>query len=143
MATRGRPTFAPTENQRGQVEAMKAYGISEEAISDKLGITRNTLRKHFKNELRTGRTTANSIVGEFLFATITGKNGFKDDPARVTAAIFWAKTQMGWKQTNVHQHEGTEDGPPIKVSLVRERIRSKLARLAPPIGAAEDPGESQ
>ncbi len=140
MASRGRP-FEPTEKQRGQVEAMHAYGIPEQAIADKLEISRHTLRKYFETELKTGATTANAAVGEFLFGAITGKT-VKDERARVTAAIFWAKTRMNWKETSVHQHEGA-DGGPIEVSTVRERIARRIARLSAEGTTSEDPEESE
>jgi hypothetical protein len=28
-----------------------------------------------------------------------------------TAAIFWAKTQMGWKETSAHEFTGKDGGP--------------------------------
>jgi hypothetical protein len=124
MATRSRPAFVPTEKQRGQVEAMAGYGIPEQAIADKFGIAKNTLRKHFEAELKTGATTANSIVGEFLFATISGKNDFKDNPGRIAAAMFWAKTRMGWKETAVIEHKD------LDASNARERVARRLDRIA-------------
>jgi hypothetical protein len=65
-----------------------------------------------------------------------------DGRARVAAAIFFAKTQMGWKETSVHQHEGTNGGP-IEVSTVRERIDRRIARLAAAIAANQDPEGSE
>lgn len=34
-----------------------------------------------------------------------------DGPQSVTAAIFWAKTRMGWKETVLNEHAGPEGGP--------------------------------
>jgi hypothetical protein len=56
-----------------------------------------TLRKYFREEIRVGATKANTQVAEFLFSTITGvtvpdRPPITDDRARVTAAIFWART---------------------------------------------------
>jgi hypothetical protein len=58
-------------------------------------------------ELDTGATRANSKVADFLFYGIcggTGKPAFKDERARVTAAIFWMKTRGGWSETSTHKH---------------------------------------
>ena len=54
---------------------------------------------HCGTELDTGATRANSKVADFLFYGIcggTGKPAFRDERARVTAAIFWMKTRGGW-----------------------------------------------
>jgi hypothetical protein len=116
MATRGRPVFQPTEKHRGQVEAMARYGVPQLEIARTIGISLPALHKHFREELDTGSTKANAQVGEFIFSTIigaqiAGRQPVTDGRARVTAAIFWAKTRMGWKETV--RHEGTKDGPPI------------------------------
>jgi hypothetical protein len=144
---RGRPVFEPTERQRGQVEAMARYGINHEEAARALGITKPTLLKHFKEELETGATKAKVQVGEFIFSTIIGmpipnRPPVTDGRARVAAAIFFAKTQMGWKETTVHQHEGKDSGP-IEVSSVRERIDRRIARLAAAIAATEGPEGSE
>ena len=71
---------------------MAAYGIPEADIARVLGVSKPTLRKHCGTELDTGATRANSKVADFLFYGIcggTGKPAFKDERARVTAAIFW------------------------------------------------------
>ena len=78
MATRGRPAFQPTDEQRKNVEVMASLGIPEENIrllvrnrSD-TPISRNSLRKHFKKELEIGATKLNARVGNFMVATIFG-----------------------------------------------------------------------
>ena len=81
---------------------MAAYGIPEADIARVLGVSKPTLRKHCGTELDTGATRANSKVADFLFYGIcggTGKPAFKDERARVTAAIFWMKTRGGWSET--------------------------------------------
>ena len=99
MAKRGQPPFQPTDRQRGQVEAMARYGIPEAEISRAVEISEPTLRKHFRGKLDTGLTKANAQVGEFIFSTIIGvpipgRPQVTDERARVTAALFWAKTRM-------------------------------------------------
>ena len=147
MAKLGRPPFQPSDKQRGQVEAMVRYGIPVVEIARTLGITKPTLFKHFREELDTGITKANAQVGEFIFSTIVGltipgRPPVTDERARVTAAIFWAKTRMGWKETVINQHEGPHGGP-IEVSSVRERIARRIARLAVENAASGDPEKSE
>src|SRR5215470_13813226 len=66
MATRGRPGFQPTNEQRVNVEIMVGLGIPEADIClivrdrrDK-PICRTTLRRHFEKELQTGATKLNA-----------------------------------------------------------------------------------
>src|ERR1700757_3375391 len=100
MAKRGQPAFQPTDHHRGQVEAMARYGIPHTEIARVIGISPPTLTKHFADELEIGATKANAQVGEFIFSTIIGvpipgRPPVTNDQARMTAAVFWAKTRMG------------------------------------------------
>src|SRR5215831_13414972 len=58
-------------------------------------------------------------------STIMG-DSVKSDHARITVAIFWAKTRMGWKETTVLEHK---DGDAEEQSL-RDSIDSKFDRVA-------------
>src|ERR1700720_2028895 len=116
-----RPVWTPTDAQRRQAETMAAYGIPEADIARVLGVSKPTLRKHCGTELDTGATRANSKVADFLFYGIcggTGKPAFKDERARVTAAIFWMKTRGGWSETSTHKHTGVANGDPIWPSML-------------------------
>ena len=99
---RGPPPFKPTDDERKMVEQMTAVGIPQESqclvIRD--GIDDKTLRKHFRRELDTAKTKANAKVGGMLFNKIMNGD--------MTAAIFWAKTQMNWKETNVQENTGEQ-----------------------------------
>jgi hypothetical protein len=57
---------------------------------------------------------------------------FKDERARVTAAIFWMKTRGGWSETTTHKHTGAANGNPIEVEVVsvRERLTRRIVRIA-------------
>ena len=108
-----RPVWTPTDVQRRQAETMAAYGIPEVDIARVLGVSKPTLRKHCGTELD------------------TGKPAFKDERARVTAAIFWMKTRGRWSETSTHRHTGVANGDPIEVEVVtvRERTR-RIVRIA-------------
>ena len=83
----------PTEITRKQVEALAGYGIPEADISRVIGISENTLRKHYAGELSSGHVRANAAVAQNLFkiATGTGREA-------VTASIFWLKVRAGWSE---------------------------------------------
>jgi hypothetical protein len=89
----------PTEATRSQVDAMAGYGVPEHSISAVLKINPKTLRKHYRDELDTAHIRANSAVAQSLFRKAIG-----DGPQSVTAAIFWAKTRMGWKDRDAAEY---------------------------------------
>jgi hypothetical protein len=91
-----KPRFRPTEDEYKVVETMAAIGIPQDDIASVIrgGIATTTLRKHFRKTLDTAMTKANAMVGGALYnKAINGD---------VTAQIFWCKTRMGWKETNVN-----------------------------------------
>ena len=91
----GRKPFNPTDDERKMVSQMAAVGIPHEQIAavTRDGIDADTLKKYFTNELREARIKANAKIGASLYnRAINGDT---------TAAIFWAKTQMGWRTTDV------------------------------------------
>ena len=94
--TAGRPEFEPTPEERKQAEAMAGYGVPHDNIAALIrgGIDSDTLKKHFKQELAQGKAKANAKVGQTLFQKATAGD--------TTAAIWWSKTQMGWKETISH-----------------------------------------
>ena len=82
------------------VEQMSAVGIPQDSIARVLrdGIDEKTLRKHFRQELDTAATKANAKVAGTLYnKALSGDT---------TAAIWWSKTRMGWKETQVSEHTG-------------------------------------
>lgn len=87
----------PTDEQRKVVKAMAGYGMKQSDICSVIGISENTLRKHYINELGSGGAEANAKVAESLYRqAITGNT---------TAAIFWAKARMNWSEKNVVAQE--------------------------------------
>ena len=98
-------SFEPTDEHRRQVESLAGFGVPEEDIATLIinkntggHIARETLRKHFKTELQTGHIKANAKVAESLYKQATDGN--------TTAAIWWSKTRMGWKEIQGVEHSG-------------------------------------
>jgi hypothetical protein len=46
----------------------------------------------------------------------------------MTAAIFYAKTQMGWKETVVNE-QANKDGKPFLVDDARQRLIDEVDRV--------------
>lgn len=110
----GRPEFKPTDAERKQVEALSGYGlpIDQIAVLVRDGIHVETLRKHFATELVSGKSKANAQVGKTLFQKVMAGD--------TTAAIWWSKTQMRWKETQKHELTGA-DGAPLEFAKI-ERV---------------------
>lgn len=92
----------PTSETRAQVVALSTYGIRQEDIASYIGIDDKTLRKYYRVELDQGATDAHAKVGKFLFHNASGltlKEGATHADC-VRAAMFWAKTRMGWRESS-------------------------------------------
>ena len=108
---------------------MTAYGILQDDIAAALKMSDDTLRKFYADEIRIGATMANAKVAKNLFVHATGTG-----PGAVTAAIFWAKTRMGWRETN-HTEITGKDGGPIALTDLSKLTDEQLAALEPVLRA--------
>ncbi len=93
----GQPKHKPTDAQRKTVETLSGFGIPQLDIAREIGINDETLRKWYRNELDGGITKANAQIAQSLYNKATGGD--------TTAMIWWTKSRMGWKETNVTQVE--------------------------------------
>jgi hypothetical protein len=113
----GRKAFEPTPAERKQVEALSGYGLPIEQIAVLVrdGIHIDTLRAHFTNELHSGKAKANAQVGKTLFQKVMAGD--------TTAAIWWSKTQMRWKETQHHEHSSPDGtmSPPTVIQIVAKQ----------------------
>lgn len=111
---RGKPPFAPTQEQREQVMLMVGYGMTYREIATLIknpatghAISVNTLQKHFQTELAEGEAFVKArVIGNLV------RRATKDHPSAVTAAIWYTKARCGWKSTDrfEHHHEGATTG---------------------------------
>ncbi len=88
---RGRPTFKPTGKLREQVITFSSNGLPHIQIAQIIGCAPKTLRKHFRDELNTGKIQANAKVAGALYQSALEGN--------VKAQSFWLKTVGGWQET--------------------------------------------
>jgi len=114
-----RPSYEPSAKDRMMVGVMVAGGIDQAAISAVLGISRPTLRKHFRHEIDSASTAANAAVVASLYRmATTGRN--------VAAAIYWTKARMGWRERLIVQGDGDAFGFSTVVNVLEQR-RKELA----------------
>lgn len=112
------PPHTPTVESRAQVSALYSYGITQEEIARFLNIDPKTLRLYYRDELDSAHVKANAAVGRFLFQNASGQtlgSGATHSDC-VRAAMFWAKTRMGWRETQNVDH--TTGGEPMQPSVI-------------------------
>jgi hypothetical protein len=125
-----RPEYVPTDAQRSLVESASAFGITQAEIATHLKISEPTLRKHFRDELSSGKFKVDMTAGK----TVAELMKSKDERVRLDAAKYYTARRMGWKETNVNAQVG-KDGGPIEtkdvsaIDVIRARIASATARL--------------
>ena len=106
-----RPKFTPTVEQRKQVKALAAYGISQDEIAKYIDVAPKTLRKHFRRELELGIIDAKARIANKLYQIATTGNG------NVAALIFLAKTRLGWREQGPSA-SGPTTPPPLIINMV-------------------------
>ena len=116
--------FQPTDEQRKNVKILAALGIPQSAICAIVRdhkdrpIDEKTLRKHFRKEIETGAAELNAQIGNFMVATILGKepaSGVKpitDEKIRGSFTDLYVRSRLGWTQT-VRNEIANADGKPF------------------------------
>lgn len=140
--TRGKPAFEPTAVDRTMVETVAGFGLVYRDIcllivNPQTGkpISEPTLRARFKAELAVGAVKANANVVKSLYTQATKGN--------VTAAIWWTKCRMGWKET-VRTELAGKNGGPIQHHVDLSRLTdAQLATLEEILGAGAAAGSGQ
>lgn len=120
----GRPVHKPTSRRRGEVSALTSYGVPQDEIARHLGIDAKTLRKHYRDELDCGALRRNQQVAKFLFENATGKT-IKDGASHsdcVRAAIFWAKTRMGFRESSQLDHTSSDGSMNAPTRIIIEGV---------------------
>jgi len=108
----------PTDKTRAEIVALRSYGVPIKEVAAYIGIDDKTLYKYYRDELENSAIKANANVGKFLYQAASGQalaTGATHSDC-VRAAMFWAKTRMGWKETNV-QEVKMADEPIAKVTI--------------------------
>jgi Homeodomain-like domain len=83
----GQPPHVPSEERRQHVAVLRANGVPVRIIAEMLGISHQTLRTHYKPELRNGFEKVKAAIGVSLVRAAIGGN--------MHAAKFWLQTRGG------------------------------------------------
>ena len=115
----GRPPKTLNDEQRAQVEALAAY-LSQEQIADYFGIGKTTWfammqrDEDISERYKRGKAKAIAVVAQGLLQQ--ARNGDK------AAAMFYLKTQAGWRETNQIDHTSS-DGTMTPSSIERVIVK--------------------
>lgn len=121
----GRKPKGLTPEQIGQVEGLASV-LSMDQLADYFGIARSTFQEMCAREpeisgmYKRGRSKAVGAVAQGLLQR--ARDG---DTA---SAIFYLKTQAGWRETSVTEHTG-KDGGPIQTEVTSDAAFAQLASL--------------
>lgn len=131
MAKPGRPPHEATDERRAMVGALKAFGVPDVEIAKYIGIHIETLMKHYRAELDHSALERNAKVAGFLYHAASGK-ALADGASYsdcLRSAMFWAKTRMGWRETN-HLDHTSSDGSMTPKGLDASKLsEAALAEL--------------
>ena len=111
----GRPPVVFDEAQTAQVEALAAV-LSKGQMADYFNISETTLREiesrqpEVSDAYKRGKAKAIGNVTKNLIQQAQNGN--------ISAAIFYLKTQAGWKETQVSEHTGA-DGSELVVKWLK------------------------
>ncbi len=114
-----------------EVETLAAL-LSQEQIADYFGIARNTFRaicardEEVAARYKRGKARAIAHVANGLLQ--------KARTGDTACAIFYLKTQGGWRETDRIEHTGREGGP-VEVSHGAEKLRRMLEAQAERLAA--------
>ncbi len=112
----------PTVSARQRVMAWVSAGIPVEVMAELLMISTPTLRKYYAFELEHGRNLANGMVAGTLFQ--------KAMMGDTVSLLFWAKTRMGWRETDREVNVNMKGvPPPVDARVLARELRDAVMEL--------------
>ena len=82
-----------TELVRKAIMGLAKQGKTISEIADIIGVSTTHLKTTYKHELQCGKELADALVVENIY-----QQAMKDSPAAMPAAMFIAKSRMGWRE---------------------------------------------
>ena len=82
-----------TELVRKAIMGLAKQGKTISEIADIIGVSTTHLKNTYKHELKCGKELADALVVENIY-----QQAMKDSPAAMPAAMFIAKSRMGWRE---------------------------------------------
>lgn len=103
----------PNDKTKAEVAALISYGVPVKQVAAYIGIDDKTLSKYYREIMDEAMAKAHGQVGRYLFQGASGallKDGATHADC-LRAAMFYAKTQMGFKETDRIEQTGADGGP--------------------------------
>ena len=122
MGKRGPKAWEPTSEDIAKIKLYAGLGSTQEQIAAMIGKCVDTLQKHesVRTALAEGKAeTLAKVAGSLVRKALNGDTA---------SAIFYLKTQGGWKETSVQELTG-KDGDPIQVQQVKSDADAFRAKL--------------
>ena len=115
---KGNPAHIKTEENCRFLEKMAGMGLTQKHAGYILGISEDTIQRHYKDEWARGKAKAHLKIASKLFDMAMSGN--------VACLTFWAKTQMGWREVQrIDATVGTEAEKTIVFSWLGEEEHAK------------------
>jgi hypothetical protein len=98
----------PTAQTREKVRVLSCYS-TQDTIAKLMGLDKKTLRKHYRKELDHGKAEIDQLAVGLIVSLI--REGDR------TAAIYYTKARMGWREGQVLEVTG-KDGEPLQQTVI-------------------------
>lgn len=115
MGKRGPQPWKATDEDLKKVKLYAGLGATQEDTARLIGISVDTLTRNdnTKAAFEEGKAeTKAKVAGALVRKALSGDTA---------SAIFYLKTQAGWKETSVQEHTG-KDGGPIETTINPKRL---------------------
>lgn len=94
-----RPSHQRTEDLAERISTLVGYGIDHDTIAKLCGISDETMRKYYRDELDTGKAAlVEKIAGSLKKSALAGD---------VQAQKFFLSSRAGWAEKTQTEHSGT------------------------------------
>ena len=105
----------PTDKTKAEVSSLASFGVTQQEISDYIGIDIKTLHKYYRKELDTASIKANAAVARVLYE----KAVIDRD---TTSVLFWLKTRAKWRETDKKEEQNNSQA---LLETLQEAVRER------------------
>ncbi len=114
------PAHKVTEQTKDKVISLRSCGVTNEEIAKKLGISSDTLTRHYRYELDIAQIDANEAIARSLYNKALAGD--------VTAMIFWLKTRARWRSEDHKNLQDTTEEVAREIKELRAKLDAQYKR---------------